>query len=274
MPDAYILGGVRTPVARYGGSLSHVRTDDLLGRTMVAACEKVGVPLERIEDITAGCVNVAHEGMGDIARWGALAAGFLDSVPAVTVNRFCASSLTGAISIAHAIRSDELAIGLARRHAGGERLEVLRSADLAAVDHPRVVGHVLRLERRHRHAPPGEGRAEGGRDHRLARPAQGPRHHQRPASIVAPRRDLATTESLVGWSGFGRGSPVSSGTETGDDDVAHLFRLDEESVMTVWRMYERHLGPVRQKSGHLVLQPRRIQPVRVDGGDGRPRPYR
>jgi acetyl-CoA acetyltransferase family protein len=113
MTDAYILGGVRTPVGRYGGSLSHVRTDDLLGQTMVAACEKVGVPLDKIEDITAGCVNVAHEGMGDIARWGALAAGFPDSVPAVTVNRFCASSLSGAISIAHAIRSGELAIGLA-----------------------------------------------------------------------------------------------------------------------------------------------------------------
>ena len=113
MTDAYILGGVRTPVGRYGGSLSHFRTDDLLGQTMVAACEKVGVPLGKIEDISAGCVNVAHEGMGDIARWGALAAGFPDSVPAVTVNRFCASSLTGAISVAHAIRTNELGIGLA-----------------------------------------------------------------------------------------------------------------------------------------------------------------
>ena len=113
MTDAYILGGVRTPFGRYGGALSHVRTDDLLGTTMVAACERIGVPLERIEDISAGCVNTAHEGMGDIARWGALAAGFPDSVPAVTVNRFCASSLTGAINIAHAIRSGELEVGLA-----------------------------------------------------------------------------------------------------------------------------------------------------------------
>jgi acetyl-CoA acetyltransferase family protein len=113
MTDAFVLGGVRTPVGRYGGSLSHLRLDDLLGQTMVAACERVGVPLERIEDIAAGCVNVAHEGMGDVARWAALAAGFPDSVPAVTINRFCASSLTGAISIAHAIRSDELGIGLA-----------------------------------------------------------------------------------------------------------------------------------------------------------------
>ena len=113
MTDAFVLGGLRTPVGKYGGSLSHLRTDDLLGQTMVAACEKVGVPLERIEDISAGCVNVAHEGMGDIARWAALAAGFPDSVPAVTVNRFCASSLTSAISVAHAIRSDELSVGLA-----------------------------------------------------------------------------------------------------------------------------------------------------------------
>jgi acetyl-CoA acetyltransferase family protein len=113
MTDAFILGGVRTPVGRYGGSLSHLRVDDLLGMTMVAACERVGVDLERIEDIAAGCVNPAHEGMGDVARWAALAAGFPDSVPAVTVNRFCASSLSGAISIAHAIRNDELSVGLA-----------------------------------------------------------------------------------------------------------------------------------------------------------------
>jgi acetyl-CoA acetyltransferase family protein len=113
MTDAFVLGGVRTPVARYAGSLSSVRTDDLLGQTMVWACERVGVDLDRIEDIAAGCVNVAHEGMGDIARWAALAAGFPDSVPAATVNRFCASSLTCAIQISHAIKSGELGIGLA-----------------------------------------------------------------------------------------------------------------------------------------------------------------
>ncbi len=111
--NAFILGGVRTPVGRYGGSLSHIRTDDLLGQTMVAACERVGVPLDRIDDIAAGCVNPAHEGMGDIARWAALSAGFPDSVPAVTINRFCASSLSCTIQTAHGIRSDEINVGLA-----------------------------------------------------------------------------------------------------------------------------------------------------------------
>jgi acetyl-CoA acetyltransferase family protein len=113
MSDAFLLGGVRTPFGRYAGALSHIRLDDLLGHTMVWACERVGVELDRIEDIAAGCVNVAHEGMGDVARWAALAAGFPDSVPAATVNRFCASSLTCAIQISHAIRSGELSVGLA-----------------------------------------------------------------------------------------------------------------------------------------------------------------
>jgi acetyl-CoA acetyltransferase family protein len=113
MTDAFILAGVRTPVGRYGGALSHIRTDDLLGQTMVWACERAGVELERIEDIAAGCVNPAHEGMGDIARWAALGAGFPDSVPAATINRFCASSLTCTIQIAHAIRAGELGVGLA-----------------------------------------------------------------------------------------------------------------------------------------------------------------
>lgn len=113
MTDAYILGGVRTPFADYASSLSHIRLDDLLGMTMAAACERVGVPQDRIEDIAAGCVNTAHEGMGDVARWGALAAGFPDSVPGQTINRFCASGLTAVVSIANAIKAGDLGVGLA-----------------------------------------------------------------------------------------------------------------------------------------------------------------
>jgi acetyl-CoA acetyltransferase family protein len=113
MTDAFVLGGVRTPFARYGGSLSHIRVDDLLGMTMKGACERVGVALGQIEDIVAGCVNPAHEGMGDVARWAALAAGFPDSVAGCTVNRFCASSLTATINVAHAIRAGDLGVGIA-----------------------------------------------------------------------------------------------------------------------------------------------------------------
>ena len=111
--DAVILGGARTPIGRYGGSLSHIRTDDLLGLAMTQACERSGVRPEHVQEIAAGCVNVAHEGMGDIARWAALAAGFGDHVPAYTINRFCASSLTATIGLAHAIGAGEISLGLA-----------------------------------------------------------------------------------------------------------------------------------------------------------------
>src|SRR5580765_253404 len=113
MTDAFVLGGVRTPVGRYGGSLSHLRTDDLLGQTMVWACERAGVPLDQVEDIVAGCVNPAHEGMGDIARWAALAAGFPDSVAGATLNRFCGSSLSATVNISHAIKAGDLGVGIA-----------------------------------------------------------------------------------------------------------------------------------------------------------------
>ena len=95
---AMILGRARMPIGRYGGSLSQIRTDDLLGLALNAAVERGDV-----EEIAAGCVNPAHEGIGDIARWAALGAGFPDHVPAYTVNRFCASSLTTTIQLAHAV---------------------------------------------------------------------------------------------------------------------------------------------------------------------------
>ena len=109
---ALILGGARTPIGRYGGSLSHIRTDDLLGLALNAAVERVGVDRGDIEEIAAGCVNAAHEGMGNIARWAALGAGFPDHVPAYTVNRFCASSLTTTIQLAHGIATGELELGV------------------------------------------------------------------------------------------------------------------------------------------------------------------
>ncbi|MGW4126289.1 thiolase family protein [Nocardia sp. NPDC004711] len=113
MAEAFVLGGVRTPFARYGGSLSHIRADDLLGMTMKGACERVGVGLDQIEDIVAGCVNPAHEGMGDVARWAALAAGFPDTVAGATINRFCGSSLSATINVAHAIKAGDLGVGIA-----------------------------------------------------------------------------------------------------------------------------------------------------------------
>ncbi len=80
---------------------------------MTGACERVGIDRDQVEDIVAGCVNPAHEGMGDLARWAALAAGFPDSVAGATINRFCASSLSATVMLAHAIKAGDLGVGLA-----------------------------------------------------------------------------------------------------------------------------------------------------------------
>src|SRR5256886_16677075 len=93
MTDAFVLGGVRTPVGRYGGSLSHLRTDDLLGQTMVAACERVGVPLDRIEDIAAGCGNVGPGGGGGIPRRGARGPRLPGPGPPAAPQPVCAAAL-------------------------------------------------------------------------------------------------------------------------------------------------------------------------------------
>jgi len=110
---AVVLGGARTPIGRYGGSLAHTRTDDLLAFAMRAAVDRVGIDPGAVEEIAAGVVNVAHEGLGDIARWAALAGGFPDRVPAYTVNRFCASSLTAATNLANSISVGEFDLALA-----------------------------------------------------------------------------------------------------------------------------------------------------------------
>ncbi len=58
MTDAFVLGGVRTPVGRYGGGLSHIRTDDLLGQTMVAACERALATELRLREAQYGVAEV------------------------------------------------------------------------------------------------------------------------------------------------------------------------------------------------------------------------
>jgi acetyl-CoA acetyltransferase len=97
MGDAFVLGGVRTPFGRYGGALSHVRTDDLLGQTMVWACEGVGVDLDRIEDIAAGCVNGAGEAAFSLqARRGSAGARLsARSVPRAGLRREVLSAMCG-----------------------------------------------------------------------------------------------------------------------------------------------------------------------------------
>jgi len=107
MTATFIYDAVRTPFGRAGGALSGVRPDDLAAHVMKAIVERTVVDPSRIEDVIFGDANQAGEDNRNVARFGALLAGFPTSVTGVTVNRLCASSLDAAIQGARAIESGD-----------------------------------------------------------------------------------------------------------------------------------------------------------------------
>ena len=107
MPEAFLVGGVRTPQGKYGGALSGVRPDDLAALVVREAVSRGGVPADVIDEVILGAANQAGEDNRNVARMAALLAGLPDTVPGYTVNRLCASGLTAIISAAQAVRSGE-----------------------------------------------------------------------------------------------------------------------------------------------------------------------
>src|SRR5689334_24496432 len=100
---AVVLAGIRTPIGRYGGSLSHVRAGDLAALVIREVVSRTGVPREEMGDVWFGCANQAGEDNRDVARMGSLLAGLPDSVAGVTVNRLCASGLAAVVGACHAV---------------------------------------------------------------------------------------------------------------------------------------------------------------------------
>jgi 3-oxoadipyl-CoA thiolase len=105
--EAVILAGVRTPIGRYGGTLSEHRPDDLAALVIAAAVERAGVEAGEIEDVYFGCANQAGEDNRNVARMAALLAGLPETVAGVTVNRLCASGLSAVVSACHAVRAGD-----------------------------------------------------------------------------------------------------------------------------------------------------------------------
>ncbi|MDZ4746074.1 MAG: thiolase family protein [bacterium] len=105
--NVYLVDPIRTPVGKYGGALSTVRPDDMAAHVIRTLVERTGIPGEAITDVILGCANQAGEDNRNIARMSALLAGLPFSVPGVTVNRLCASSLEAVIQGMRAIRSGE-----------------------------------------------------------------------------------------------------------------------------------------------------------------------
>ena len=104
METVYVIDALRTPIGRYGGSLSAVRPDDLLAIAIRALLHRNReVPMESIADVVAGAANQSGEDNRNVARMASLLAGLPPSVPGVTVNRLCASGLQAIMDAARAI---------------------------------------------------------------------------------------------------------------------------------------------------------------------------
>lgn len=107
MTEAYLVGGVRTAVGRYGGVLSSVRPDDLAALVVAEAVRRAGVDPASIDEVIFGAANQAGEDNRNVARMASLLAGLPDAVPGITVNRLCASGLSAVTMAAQAIRAGD-----------------------------------------------------------------------------------------------------------------------------------------------------------------------
>jgi len=108
MTEAYICDAVRTPIGRYGGSLSSVRADDLAAIPIKALIERnPDVDWSELDDVILGCANQAGEDNRNLARMAGLLAGLPDSSGGVTLNRLCGSGLDAVAMAARSIRGGE-----------------------------------------------------------------------------------------------------------------------------------------------------------------------
>ncbi len=114
MTEAYICDGIRTPIGRYGGTLSGVRADDLAALPIKALMARnPGVDWAAVDDVYYGCANQAGEDNRDVARMAALLAGLPIDVPGSTINRLCGSGMDAVGTAARAIKTGETGLMIA-----------------------------------------------------------------------------------------------------------------------------------------------------------------
>ncbi len=111
---AYICDAIRTPIGRYGGALSSIRTDDLAAIPITALMERnPQVNWQMIDEVMLGCANQAGEDNRNIARMASLLAGLPVTVPGSTVNRLCGSGLDAVGTLARGIKAGEIELAIA-----------------------------------------------------------------------------------------------------------------------------------------------------------------
>ena len=114
MTEAFICDYIRTPIGRFGGSLSSVRADDLGAVPLKALIGRnSSVDWDAVDDVIYGCANQAGEDNRNVARMASLLAGLPISVPGTTINRLCGSGMDAIIAAARAIRAGEAELMIA-----------------------------------------------------------------------------------------------------------------------------------------------------------------
>jgi acetyl-CoA C-acetyltransferase len=107
MAEAFVVGGVRTPIGRYGGALAGVRPDDLAGLVVRELVARTGVDPEAIDELILGDANQAGEDNRNAARMAVFLGGLPETVPGITVNRLCASGLSAVHLAASMVKAGE-----------------------------------------------------------------------------------------------------------------------------------------------------------------------
>ncbi|MDG1458785.1 MAG: 3-oxoadipyl-CoA thiolase [Pseudoprimorskyibacter sp.] len=114
MTEAWICDGIRTPIGRYGGALSGLRTDDLAAVPIAALMDRQPhVDWSKVDEVIYGSANQAGEDNRNVARMAALLAGLPEEVPGITVNRLCASGMDAVGFAARGIRSGDYELAIA-----------------------------------------------------------------------------------------------------------------------------------------------------------------
>ena len=107
MNDAVIIDAIRTTIGNLNGSLAKIRPDDLAALVIKAIVERSKIDPHLVDEVYMGCANQAGEDNRNVARMASLLAGLPVEVPALTINRLCASGLAAVILAARSIRVDD-----------------------------------------------------------------------------------------------------------------------------------------------------------------------
>lgn len=113
LAGVYVVDGLRTPIGKFGKSLSQVRADDLAAHVVSGLCDRNEGVKERVDHVVFGSTNQAGEDNRNVARMALLLAGLPYEVPAVTVNRLCGSGLEAINDAARMIACGEATLAIA-----------------------------------------------------------------------------------------------------------------------------------------------------------------